>query len=412
MRAWMQPAAYFVIARPRGRWAFATSSRSPSLEARLGTPVLARPLRDGQDDAPPLGDRGRGATGPASGDHLARVLAVPRGADVVGERIRRPFRPRFFCSVLTAIPPVGVGVAVRPRLPARAWASWRGALRTGVRVPLPDGRARGGVRRVALRLSTGRTVRSPGARGVGVAAAVRLGLGLVDRWGYGAWCFPAWAYLRINLLDRVASARFGTDPFYGYLYLLPANVFAPVVLVFMLALGLTWVRRPKHPVTWATLPYALVASALAHKEERLLFPMILVATSAVTLGLSPSERSTPVPGALRGVARWGDAVAARVWRLRASPLAWLVVAGDLAGSCSSWPCTRSAQDANVTFYGIPLTTTWSRARTSGRGGGLGVSRLSFLSSRTVAGNPRSPHPRRRRRRFRAYEARQKRLSIS
>ena len=47
--------------------------------------------------------------------------------------------------------------------------------------------------------------------------------------------------------------------------------------------------------------------------------------------------------------RSGDAVAARVWRLRASPLAWLVVADDLAGMLvlAVYPL---GWDADVTFY--------------------------------------------------------------
>jgi phosphatidylinositol glycan class B len=345
MRAWMQPAAYFVVARAaqalglRDTFAIAFLLRLASgLLAWLALSAMVRTMLGWAGDPGVRRVQLRTATWLG----FLPFLAVRTSS----ENVSGALFTLGFCLVLAAVPPAATDAA-RALLPGRA-GFLAGALfglafecrfQTGVLVA-----------GFVAWLFAFRRVGAAGAAALGGGLAVAVGLGLlVDRWGYGVWCFPPWEYLRVNLVDRVASARFGTDPFYGYLYLLPANIFAPVVLVLMLALGLAWVRRPKHPVTWTTLPYVVVASALAHKEERLLFPMILVATSAVTLGLSPSGRATPVPVWLRGLARRGDALAARIWRLRKSPVAWLVVANDLAGMLllAVYPL---GWDADVTFY--------------------------------------------------------------
>jgi phosphatidylinositol glycan class B len=130
--------------------------------------------------------------------------------------------------------------------------------------------------------------------GLGVLGALGIGA-LCDRWGYGAFCFPPISYLRVNALQGVAN-RYGTEPFFGYLYMLPANVAGPVVVVLLVALILTWLRRPRHVVTWITLPFVLVHSALAHKEERFLFPILPIALLGVGLGIAapPSGRAGPL----------------------------------------------------------------------------------------------------------------------
>jgi phosphatidylinositol glycan class B len=182
----------------------------------------------------------------------------------------------------------------------------------------------------------------------GVAAALAVGL-LVDRWGYGEWTFPAVHYFYRNIVDRMASREFGVAPVYGYLYLLPSNVFGPVVVVLMAGLILTWLRHPKHPLTWATLPYAIVHFALGHKEERFFFPMLLLATAGVTLGLSPARRISPLGPAWSRVARIGDRIAARLWNLRGGWLARIVVADNLFGLLllAVYPL---GWRSNLTFY--------------------------------------------------------------
>jgi GPI mannosyltransferase 3 len=95
-----------------------------------------------------------------------------------------------------------------------------------------------------------------------------------DRVGYGHWALPAWGYFRENVLHGVA-ARFGVEPAAAYLWLLPANVLAPVVVVAMVLLVVSWRAWRTSALPWGTLPFVLVHSALAHKEERFLFPLAM-----------------------------------------------------------------------------------------------------------------------------------------
>lgn len=130
----------------------------------------------------------------------------------------------------------------------------------------------------------------------------------IDFWGYGAWTFPPWNYLRVNLLENVAAERFGTDPFYSYPYLLLANIFLPVGVVIVASLFVACARNPKHVVTWVTLPLVVVQSAIAHKEERFLFPLAIIATSYPVLAFAPSR---PLLPALSRVWAWRYSIPAR-----------------------------------------------------------------------------------------------------
>jgi phosphatidylinositol glycan class B len=128
-------------------------------------------------------------------------------------------------------------------------------------------------------------------RGLGVVAlggvlALALGV-LVDRWGYGVWTFPAVTYFQANVIEG-AAGFFGSDPPLSYLWMLPANVFMPVVLALLVLAGMAWLRCPRHPVTWATLPFFLIHNLIAHKEERFIFPMAVLSTTFVTMALGPS----------------------------------------------------------------------------------------------------------------------------
>ncbi len=153
---------------------------------------------------------------------------------------------------------------------------------------------------------------------VGLGGACALGLGaLADRWGYGAWTFPALTYFQANVVEG-AAGFFGSDPPFAYLWMLPANVFFPVVLV-LLALGvLAWVRCRRHPITWATLPFFVVHNLIAHKEERFLFPIAILATALVTMAVGPSF------GPPSRVSRWA-------WERRGAWPGKLLAAASVSG---------------------------------------------------------------------------------
>jgi GPI mannosyltransferase 3 len=131
---------------------------------------------------------------------------------------------------------------------------------------------------------------------------------LADRWGYGEWTFPAWRYFQANILEG-AAAYFGSDPPFAFFWMLPANVFLPIVVALLALAVVAWWRERRHPLTWATLPFFLVHNLIGHKEERFVFPIALLATGLVTLAL----RSSP-----------------RLWALRSGGLAKALVVVNVA----------------------------------------------------------------------------------
>ena len=148
---------------------------------------------------------------------------------------------------------------------------------------------------------------------------IALAIGaLADRWGYGQWVFPPLGYVDVNLLQDVAAHTYGREPVFAYLYLLPAQIFFAITLVLMAAMIAMWLRNPRHPVSWATLPFVLAHVAIAHKEARFLFPLAILATSFPVLGFSP------------GLPRWREAFA-RIWGWRHSWAAKAVTAISLLG---------------------------------------------------------------------------------
>lgn len=137
---------------------------------------------------------------------------------------------------------------------------------------------------------------------------VAVGIGaLVDRWGYGVWTFPPWTYFQANLLEGAASL-FGSDPPLAYFWMLPANLFAPIVLALLFLALLAWLRCPRHPITWVTLPFFVLHSLISHKEERFLFPIAVVSTALVTMALGPSfGPGRFAPSITKRLAEWGFA---------------------------------------------------------------------------------------------------------
>jgi phosphatidylinositol glycan class B len=140
---------------------------------------------------------------------------------------------------------------------------------------------------------------------------------LADRWGYGAWVFPPLGYVDVNLMQGVAAHRFGREPVFAYLYLLPAQIFFAITLVLMAGMIAMWLRNFRHALTWVTLPFVLAHVAIAHKEARFLFPLAILATAFPVLGFSPC-----LPF-LRGVFT-------RFWNWRKSVAAKAVTAISLA----------------------------------------------------------------------------------
>jgi phosphatidylinositol glycan class B len=149
---------------------------------------------------------------------------------------------------------------------------------------------------------------------LGGAFALVLGA-LADRWGYGGWTFPPWGYFKVNVLEGVA-AYYGRDPPFAYAWMLPANVFMPVVLALVVLALVAWLRCPRHPLTWATLPFFVVHNLIAHKEERFLFPIAIFAGAFVTMALGPSFGDSSDTRRLRWLRETLERVAAWGWQRR------------------------------------------------------------------------------------------------
>ncbi len=139
----------------------------------------------------------------------------------------------------------------------------------------------------------------------------------IDTWGYGELTFPPVEYAMINLFEG-AAVLFGADPPFAYLWASPANVFMPLVLVLMACLFVGWWRHRRHALTWITFPFFLVHALLSHKEERFLFPMVLLVLAFPALAAAPSL------GRASRVSAW-------LWRARRGPLAKVVWATSFAG---------------------------------------------------------------------------------
>jgi GPI mannosyltransferase 3 len=123
------------------------------------------------------------------------------------------------------------------------------------------------------------------AGGLAVVAAALV----IDRWGYGVWTFPVWNYFDIVLWQGLAARASGAQPFFAFFYLLPANIFAPIAAFALIALIVACLRNPTHYVTWPVALFFLAHCFLfAHKEERFLFPLAILATAFPVLAFSPA----------------------------------------------------------------------------------------------------------------------------
>jgi phosphatidylinositol glycan class B len=138
-------------------------------------------------------------------------------------------------------------------------------------------------------------------------AVVALSL-LIDRWGYGVWCFPPWNYIDVNIIQGIASKVFGSSPWYAYFYLEPGTLFAPITAVLMIAMVVAALRNPHNVITWATVPFFVAHCLTAHKEERFLFPLATLAISYPVLAFAPGR---PFPLFDR-VWAWRRSIAAKV----------------------------------------------------------------------------------------------------
>jgi len=105
----------------------------------------------------------------------------------------------------------------------------------------------------------------------------------VDSLGYGHWVFVPWNYFRVNLIEGRANA-FSRDPIWFY-FVKYIELVPPIGALCLAGVILGWVRKPRHVLTWVTLPLFLVSCLIRHKETRFLFPLVPAAPFLIAMGL-------------------------------------------------------------------------------------------------------------------------------
>ena len=103
---------------------------------------------------------------------------------------------------------------------------------------------------------------------------------LCDRYFYGQWVMAPYAYFYQNIVLNKAS-NYGTDPWYYYLlHLVEDGMWLPGMLVFIAILIYTF-RYPKSIIVWMGWLFLFGHMAVAHKETRFLYPVMVFIPYAV-----------------------------------------------------------------------------------------------------------------------------------
>lgn len=109
---------------------------------------------------------------------------------------------------------------------------------------------------------------------------VAAGLGLLDFVTWGEWFHSFVHYVRFNVLSPEAAQRFGATPWWSYL---PKLLVAPFAVV---GLGTWATRRDLRAGLFAAAGagYLAAISATAHKEDRFVYPTLVLLTVAAAPG--------------------------------------------------------------------------------------------------------------------------------
>ncbi len=142
---------------------------------------------------------------------------------------------------------------------------------------------------------------------------VVFGLGRwVDRWGYGEWVLSPWRYVEYNLL-RGEVNRYGRAPVWDVFRMSFTESWPFLGLALAIASVVAWLRHPRHPLTWAQVPFFLVHEAIAHKELRFFFPIALAAPVLLTMALT-SARTGAFVDPDRAAPGWPGTAVRWFWR--------------------------------------------------------------------------------------------------
>ena len=108
-----------------------------------------------------------------------------------------------------------------------------------------------------------------------VKAGFLVGVGinmLLDIRFYGKFCFTPYNYFYANIVQGKA-ASFGTSPWWYYIAIL-AVLTVPLISIFLFGLFAKSLANYKNPYAVAMLFFVVGHSAVGHKEERFVFPVL------------------------------------------------------------------------------------------------------------------------------------------
>jgi phosphatidylinositol glycan class B len=137
-------------------------------------------------------------------------------------------------------------------------------------------------------------INKPGLRNVLIfffSALVVTGTGfLFDHWLYNDWVFAPWNYFHANLVEDKLSG-FGLKPWYYYFTAGSEQAFFPLGLLMWICMIVYWIKNPRSPLSWISLPFLLFHVLTGHKEIRFLFPLLWFIPWILTDVLSFAGRS-------------------------------------------------------------------------------------------------------------------------
>ena len=112
----------------------------------------------------------------------------------------------------------------------------------------------------------------------------------LDSWLYGDFVLTPYRYFKSNILEGVAS-NFGVSPWYGYFVEFNSTFRAITGSLSFISMGALLWKRPKSILAWIFWAFVIGHSLVAHKEERFLFPVLMLAPMSWTYGIEVLENS-------------------------------------------------------------------------------------------------------------------------
>jgi len=110
--------------------------------------------------------------------------------------------------------------------------------------------------------------------GICLGGITAIGAGLIcERIGYGEWTFSAFNYFRVNFISEGLAYVSNKEPWWRYFYWC-ALYLPPLSTLLLIGTTLGCLKKPKHILVWALLPYLVAHCWISAKDLRYLFPIL------------------------------------------------------------------------------------------------------------------------------------------